>query len=104
MIQGISLRHLRFFMAVARAASIRRAAEQLPTDASNLSRAIRELEYRLGDVALFDRRRRPIRLTPAGSALADRGRELEEHFVRVVQQMSRSRSDAGQNAAQGRGQ
>lgn len=84
MIQGISLRHLRFFLAVAQEASVRRAAEQLPTDASNLSRAIRELEHRLGNVSLFDRRQRPLRLTPAGQALARQGRDLEQHFRRVV--------------------
>ncbi|SIR71132.1 LysR family transcriptional regulator [Pseudacidovorax sp. RU35E] len=84
MIQGISLRHLRFFLAVAQEASVRRAAEQLPTDASNLSRAIRELEHRLGNVLLFDRRQRPLQLTPAGLALARHGRDLEQHFQRVV--------------------
>ncbi|MET3515006.1 DNA-binding transcriptional LysR family regulator [Pseudacidovorax sp. 1753] len=84
MIQGISLRHLRFFLAVAQEASVRRAAERLPTDASNLSRAIRELEHRLGNVSLLDRRRRPLQLTPAGLTLARQGRELERQFLRVV--------------------
>ena len=61
-------RSLALFLAVADAASIRQAAEQLNISQPPLSRAIRELEERLG-CRLFERHASGIALTTAGRTL-----------------------------------
>ncbi len=59
------LRFLRYFDEVARAGSIRQAAERLHIAPSAVNRRIQDLEDELG-VALFERVPRGMRLTPAG--------------------------------------
>lgn len=74
--KGNALKHLRFlhyFDAVARAGSIRKAAEQLNVTSSAVNRRIMDLEQEL-DTPLFERRPRGVRLTAAG--------ELFVHYVR----------------------
>jgi DNA-binding transcriptional LysR family regulator len=61
-------RSLALFLAVADAASIRQAAERLHLSQPPLSRAIRELESRLG-CHLFERHAGGVTLTAAGRAL-----------------------------------
>ena len=70
------MRHLRFlhyFDAVARAGSIRKAAERLNVTSSAVNRRIMDLEAEL-ETPLFERRPRGVRLTAAG--------ELFVHHVR----------------------
>jgi LysR family transcriptional regulator, carnitine catabolism transcriptional activator len=66
MIQG--LRHIRGFLAVARLGSFTRAAAELHVSQPALTVQIRQLEESLG-VALFDRNKRQVHLTPAGRSL-----------------------------------
>src|SRR5256885_16951677 len=76
----MSMRHLRFLRyvdEVARAGSIRRAAEQLHVTASAVNRRGMDLEQGLG-APLFERRPRGVRLTAAG-----------ELFVRYIREQTR---------------
>lgn len=75
----IELRHLRYFVAVAEELNFRRAAERVHIDQTPLSRAIRDLEDRLG-VQLFIRSPRVLHLTPAGVRLLKEARKV---FIRV---------------------
>ncbi|MFY0681533.1 MAG: LysR family transcriptional regulator [Thalassovita sp.] len=64
-LKGIDLRLLRYFLEVARLESFGRAAESLNISQPPLSRAIRELEERMG-VTLFLRNTRNVELTKVG--------------------------------------
>lgn len=61
----MELRHLRYFIAVARRLSFTKAAETLRLSQPSLSRQIRELERAVG-TPLLDRSGKSIRLTAAG--------------------------------------
>ncbi|MFI5937650.1 LysR family transcriptional regulator [Actinoplanes sp. NPDC051494] len=66
-------RELRFFVAVAEELHFGRAAQRLGMAQPPLSRAIRQLERRLG-TALFERTSHRVALTAAGTVLLDEGR------------------------------
>jgi LysR family hca operon transcriptional activator len=70
----MELRHLRYFIAVAEAGSLKLAAEKrLHTAQPSLSRQIRDLEHEVG-VPLLSRSVHGIKLTPAGRAFLDHAR------------------------------
>ncbi|MEV5779327.1 LysR family transcriptional regulator [Streptomyces antimycoticus] len=67
-------RELAYFVAVAEEANFSRAAARLGIAQPPLSRAIKQLENRLG-VVLLKRNSREVSLTPAGAVLLDEGRK-----------------------------
>src|SRR5215469_10816523 len=89
--QGVELRHLRYFVAVADAGTFTHAAEKMFIAQPTLSQQIRRLEESVG-TPLLQRRREGVRLTEAGSVLLEESRavlSLIEHGV------SRTRQTAG---------
>lgn len=71
----IELRVWRQFLALAETLHFGRAAQRLHMTQPPLTQAIQQLERRLG-VALFERTRRSVALTPAGAALVEPARQL----------------------------
>src|SRR5258707_10327266 len=71
----MKLRHLRYFVTVADAGTVPRAAAQLSLTQPALSRQIRDLESELG-LPLFDRVGRRLHLTAEGENLLERTREI----------------------------
>jgi DNA-binding transcriptional LysR family regulator len=89
--QGLELRHLRYFVAVADAGTFTHAAEQLYIAQPTLSQQIGRLEQAVG-TPLLVRRRDGVQLTTAGTVLLDVSRDvlsLVDHGV------SRTRQAAG---------
>ena len=73
--QRMELRHLRYFVAVAEHATVRRAAEHLYISQPAVSRQIHALESELG-VDLFARSARGLSLSPAGAEFLTRARHI----------------------------
>ena len=72
----MELRHLRYFVAVAEARSLKLAAEEkLNTTQPSLSRQIRDLEDEVG-TPLFVRGAKGVELTPAGRVFLDHARVM----------------------------
>lgn len=82
----MELRELKYFLAVAKAESITKAAEALYVTQPNLSRQMKNLEAELGR-QLFERGRRKITLTEAGKLLKKRAAEILELYGRTEQEI-----------------
>ncbi len=80
----MDLRHLRYFVMVARERNFTRAAELLHVTQPPLSRQIQQLEDDLG-ARLFERDSRPVTLTAAG-------RFFYEHAVQVLDRVEEMRA------------
>lgn len=75
----MDIQQLRYFVGVAEAGSISRAAVRLGVAQPTISQQIRRLEERLG-VSLFDRLGRGVSLTESGSALLPRALDVLERM------------------------
>jgi DNA-binding transcriptional LysR family regulator len=84
----IELRHLRYFLAVADTLHFSRAAKRLGIAQPPLSQQIRRLETLIGH-RLFDRTTRGVRLTLAGTLLAERARGTLERVQDDLAQVRR---------------
>jgi LysR family hca operon transcriptional activator len=83
--QPVELRHLRYFVAVAEARSLKLAAEEkLNTTQPSLSRQIRDLEDEVG-TPLFIRGAKGVELTPAGRVFLDHARVMLSQAEAAVQ-------------------
>lgn len=81
----MELRHLRYFVAVAEARSLKLAAEErLHTTQPSLSRQIRDLEDEVG-TPLFVRGAKGVDLTPAGRVFLDHARVMLSQAEAAVQ-------------------
>lgn len=78
----MEIRHLRYFLAMAREGSMTRAAQRLHVTQPTLSKAVRALEDELGQ-QLYARRGQGIELTEAGRLL----RRRAEDFVQMADRM-----------------
>jgi len=82
---------LRYFVAVAEAENVSRAAGKLHVSQPGVSRQVRDLEEELG-VALLERTAKSVRLTPAGRVFLDEARAVLQRAEQAVQT---ARSAAG---------
>jgi len=89
--QGVELRHLRYFVAVADAGTFTQAAERMFIAQPTLSQQIRRLEEMVG-TPLLQRRREGVRLTDAGTVLLEQSRTV---LSMVDQGVRRTRQAAG---------
>ncbi len=87
----VETRELRYFLAVADELHFGRAAERLGIAQPPLSRAIQQLERRLG-VALLERDRRGVSLTGAGEVLSQEGRAALDATTAAVRRTRRAGS------------
>ena len=89
--QGLELRHLRYFVAVADAGTFTHAAARMYIAQPTLSQQIRRLEEIIG-TSLLQRRREGLRLTQAGVVLLEDARTI---LSLLDQGLSRTRHAAG---------
>jgi DNA-binding transcriptional LysR family regulator len=85
-----SVRQLRIFVAVARLRSFSRAAELTHMSQSALSQAVVQTEKLLG-MALFERTKRTVRLTPAGQQLLPKAERILANLEAAI---AEARADA----------
>jgi DNA-binding transcriptional LysR family regulator len=87
----LEVRELRYFVAVAEELNFSRAAERLGMAQPPLSRAIRQLERRLG-VQLFERDTRRVTLTAAGLTLLEEARSVLDAMSAAAHRTRRAAS------------
>lgn len=79
----MDIRHLQYFMEVARYRSFTKAAESLYITQPTISKTIKNIEEELG-IILFDRSSKKIELTDAGKIMFEQG----QHIVNSFQNLS----------------
>ncbi len=88
-VDTLETRELKYFLAVAEELHFGRAAERLGMAQPPLSRAIQQLERRLG-VRLLERNRRGVLLTGAGEVLLDEGRAALDAITAAARRTRRA--------------
>src|SRR6266568_5619424 len=83
----VEIRHLRYFLAVARAGSFSRAADRLGISQPGISQQMRDLEASLR-VSLFQRRGKRILLTSTGIIFQEHARAILRQFESFLQELS----------------
>ncbi len=86
MLPGMEFRQLRYFVAVAEAGNISRAAKRLFLTQPALSRQIKTLEDEIGQ-CLLERQAHSIQLTPIGEVLLHEARELLQRAEQVLERV-----------------
>jgi DNA-binding transcriptional LysR family regulator len=86
MLPAMELRQLRYFVAVAEAGNISRAAKRIFLTQPALSRQIKALEDEIGQ-CLLERQAHSIRLTAVGEALLVEARELLQHAEQALERV-----------------
>ena len=89
----VEIRELRYFVALAEELHFGRAAQRLGIAQPPLSRAIRQLERRLG-VTLLERTSRAARLTAAGEVLLHDGRGALDAVTAAARRAQRAGADS----------
>lgn len=79
----LELRHIKYFLAVAKELHFRKAADRLFISQPGLSRQIKQMEIELG-IQLFDRHNRKVSLTQAGVYLRDEYQTIIKSLDKVV--------------------
>jgi len=80
----MELRHLRYFVAVAEAENVSRAALKLRVSQPGISRQIRDLEDEIG-FQLFERSAKAVRLTAAGKVFFEEARAVLQRAGEAVE-------------------
>jgi LysR family transcriptional regulator, benzoate and cis,cis-muconate-responsive activator of ben and cat genes len=95
MVEGMELRHLKYFVAVAEEQNVTRAAARLHVSQPPLSRQIRDLEEELG-VALFEHTARSVRLTAAGKVFLTEAQAVLRRAEEAVQTVKAAVGEGGE--------
>ena len=93
----MEVRHLRYFVAVAEELHFGRAASRLHVAQPGLSQQIKVLEAELG-LRLFDRTKRQVNLTDAGSLLLAEAYAVLGRFDQCLDTMRQARTGSGRAA------
>ncbi|UWS10212.1 hydrogen peroxide-inducible genes activator [Phaeobacter inhibens] len=91
---SLTLRQLRFLVAVADELNFSRAAERCYVSQPTLSVGLKELEDRLG-VTLAERTKRSVILTPVGAEIAERARKLLQDSREIEEMAAAQASPEG---------
>ena len=89
----INLKHLEYFIKVARLGSINKAAQMLYVSQSHLGKIIHDLEETVG-APLLNRSRQGVTLTPEGNEFLERSvrilKEMEGMHLRPLKEMEKT--------------
>jgi len=91
-LDAVSLSQLKIFRDIAQAKSVSRAAELNHVSQSAASQSLKSLERQV-HLDLVDRRRRPLRLTPAGEICFEAARDLVRRYEQMEAQLESLREE-----------